>query len=124
MVDENTKVIASVKLGVPSILHRWMCNQNVEIDVLSADCQKEIVLATISASDHFVNKVLFEYFKTYPSLALPNIKNESKFIIDSLWMYLGYLDFEPELWFAPQQIQHLERRTVFRCVFRNNPRRS
>ena len=115
--------IASILLDAPPILFREMVKQDMTIEILSARYPHSC-LATMSVSESSLNKIEFTYFKGYPLLELPNIKNDSKFILDSVLLHLSYLDFEPETYFAEVRVPHIGSNTKLRCVFRNNPRRS
>lgn len=115
----NLEEIDSVLLDAPPVLFKAMLEKNMSIDILSAR-YPHFTLATMSVCEADLNKIKFTYFKGYPTWMLPNIKNESKFILESVIMHLIYLDFEPNTYFAEVKIMHLERRTTLRCVFKNN----
>ena len=115
--------IASISLEAPPILFKAMVEQDMTIEILSIRYPHPC-LATMSVSEHLLNKVEFTYFKNYPRILLPNIKADSKFILDSILIHLSYLDFEPERYFAEVRIPHIGGNTTMRCVFTNNQRRS
>ena len=115
--------IASIFLDAPPSLFKAMVEKDMAIEILSARYPHSC-LATMSVSEHFLNKVEFTYSKNYPRILLPNIKADSKFILDSILIHLSYLDFEPERYFAEVRIPHIGGNTTMRCVFTNNQRRS